>query len=192
MFNTFKSLARDKYSDLYSFKSLDSDFKSGDLVYRVFQGPVGISGPHEVLSNENSNTCKITDYAYLIPVYQLRHVIPRPPHLVFDTPSIIPPLVDSHMPFSNLKVGDLVLYENMEDGIACYDVGKVLKCIESDLIQIELFFYDMRGRWSAWVDDTDTKYTKDIETSSIKASGFLLKNGRLPKIPNIDSEIVSF
>lgn len=173
---TFKSLMRDRTSDIYQSRSNVHDFKIGDSVMRVYvtekYGPDRIksSGPHILLERSSVNQFKISGYTYPIPEYQLHPVQERPTEL-----EATPPVETNYTPLrSNLVPGVLILFEVFEDITISYDVAEVVS-VEGDAVRAMRYWYTSDGKWKKW----DNEFVV-VDVTQVVSVGFELLDGRLP------------
>jgi len=169
---TFRSLMRDRNSDVYVSQATPTNFNVGDEVYRVFitaNRTTIRTGPHRILSAAGPNTYVLHDIVYPIPDYQLHPIVSRDPdlqlnhsHSTEEVPPT-PPIVG--------KAGDLVLFESFDsfDGsTVAVDVAEWIS--ESNgMVTLNRFWYNAQKQWLKWDDEFVT-----VPISDIKLVGFHL------------------
>ncbi len=168
---SFKSLMRDRTSDIYRSRSHVQEFHIGDQVMRVFvtglYGPdrIKTTGPHSILEKASTNQYKLSGISFNVPEYQLHHVPTRPVELQVapNTPIV-----------GRLDPGVLIVFETFEEDVISYDVASI-DSVSGTTIVATRFWFTPDETWRLWLNEKVS-----IDLSQVVAAGFQLEAGRLP------------
>jgi hypothetical protein len=176
---TFRTLMRERNSDVYASRSKPISFQTGDEVFRVYitaNRSTIRTGPHKVTAVVSPNMYQLHDITYPVPDYQLHSRGLRDPALQL-VDNVAPTSVTSTPLYG--QPGDLVLFESYDsfDGsTVAVDVGEWVSESEG-MVTINRYWFNTNQQWLKWDGEFTTVPLSDIKLVGLK----LTRDSRIPQ-----------